>query len=184
MLLFSFTDFFCTNNNSTQEKSSSISSDHSRVTESLECSSNTLIEGSASHDDSDENTNSDIESERNDDSPIEVSDIVTSFESKRNLSLSRDADNGTPIDVLCDTSSNNCHSLTPTNIANDTCTITPSDPSSPICKTLVSNTVSINHSDFDSKCLNNNIRKSVDEDDHLSNSQLSLINLQGKRYSR
>lgn len=117
---------------------------------------------SAVHDDSD------AESARNDDdSSLEISNLAASFESNQNLSLSKDTDTATLIDVPADITNDNCHDSTLVSIGDEMCTDAPNDTRSPTYNNNSTVTdaavVLSNNNDSDACLYNNNIEKSIDD---------------------
>ncbi|XP_014482528.1 PREDICTED: uncharacterized protein LOC106748483 isoform X2 [Dinoponera quadriceps] len=115
-------DFDLNSDDRLQRKSPAPSSNCS-LNESLECSPNPTV-----HDSSEKNISSDVESERDyDDSPGEVSELVSSFDSSKNLSLSSNsmsfgssADNSQEIDAADTTNGSQCTSLSDTKLPDNT----------------------------------------------------------------
>lgn len=132
------------------------------------------------HDDNNENVNA--ESERDYDSPEEISDLITSLESsQQNLSLSRDTEtDNTLVKTPTNISSDSCHDVTLTTTLNETCLNTSTDTNSPII-TNIDNTVSLNDNDSENQCLNNNIKGNIDVGSVLDSPPES-VNSKGTRY--
>lgn len=124
------------------------------------------------HDDNNEN-NSDVESERDDNSPEEISDLTTSSETnQQNLSLTKDAETDT-----MNVSSNSYLDVT-SNTPSQSCRNTPINSS---IITNIENTILSNNNDFEDQCLNNNINESIDAGS-LLDSPPESVNSKGRRY--
>lgn len=145
------------------------SSNCSRVTESLGRSPDTTV-----HDNSDKNINSDAESEREyDDSPGEVSDLITSVDSSKNLSLSS---NSHTISKTVPGSLTDNSRLTLTNTMNESQCTSLSDTDLPADNTVDTTILpSTNISDVSNKSSNSNVGTCVhDDSDQLGSSTKSI----------